>query len=68
MAWFSKPKRSVTSEPATPAPCARCGKKPGTVVMHFVTGAEAIPLNAATQPACLCDACRDEVGREAADN
>ena len=65
MAWFSKPK---TSEREAPALCARCGKRPGTVFMHFVSGAEGRDLEATARPAWLCDACRDEVGRDAADN
>ena len=68
MAWFSKPKRSVRSEPVTPALCARCGERPGTVLMHFVTGADERPLEPGARMAWLCDVCRNEVGRDAADN
>jgi hypothetical protein len=65
MAYFSKPKRFGREAPAL---CARCGTRPGTVLMHFVTGSEGRELKGAAPPRWLCDTCRDEVGRDAADN
>ena len=38
MAWFSKLKSPV---PEAPARCARCGNRPGTLLMHVAIDAEA---------------------------
>ena len=65
MAWFSKRR---TSEREVPALCARCGQRPGTVFVHFVSGSAGREQRMAAQPAWLCNACRDEVGRDARDN
>ena len=65
MAWFSKVKSS-----ASPAPmrCARCGKRPATVLIRVVYEAEVRPFHAAPRALWHCDACQDETGRDAADD
>jgi len=68
MAWFSKPRGSARSAPTAPAPCTQCSERPGTVLMHIVADAKARPGDAATRAVWLCDACRDEICRDAADN
>ena len=65
MAWFSKPR---SAEPVAPGLCARCGTRPGTTLVRFVPGADGGPLGRAARTAWLCDLCRQEVGRDAADN
>ena len=65
MAWFSKPKHA---EPVAPARCARCRARPGTALFRFVAAPDAPLLERVERTAWLCDACQDEVRREAADN
>ena len=65
MAWFSKPKQAT---PASPALCARCGLRPGTTLMHFVSDASERRRHATPRTEWICDACRADVSRDAADN
>jgi len=65
MAWFRKHK---ASEHVAPALCARCRERLGTVLVRFVAGPEPTPLEPDARAAWLCDACHDEVRREAPDN
>jgi hypothetical protein len=64
MTWFSKPKHGP---PVTPELCARCGKRPGSTLMH-VTPAPAAASLPATGEFWLCDACVEAVRREAGRN
>ena len=64
MAWFSKPKDSA---PMTPALCARCQERLGTALVRFVA-AGAFGPEAAGPTAWLCDACQEELRRQAGDN
>jgi hypothetical protein len=65
MAIFSERK---DRGPMKPDVCASCRARPGTSWLDFLVGTESDRLAAGARRACLCNACREAIQRNAGGN